>query len=447
MDNKITTIKVVDAPTGEGKTTALINHLKTDYNPFTAPLEGGERFIVMVPLVTECERIYNALKEGGIAVYMATIEGRKNRDTLDAIERGENIITTHRFYEMEINELFKTLKESSTNKGKYFYSLFIDEEPTIEIDIKDSPLGNLPSLTPSDIEEMKGRNIIAINPDSNRINWTAPEDLSVIYRHYRKFFTGYTVYLSKEAYQGGKENPFIILMNPELWSMFKSVTVLSYRVRYSPFHAYCELFRFPIEYCHIDRNPITNDSLFKEGYIDKKPKGYKRLNICKEPHLLATFDREYKEIPSKGLSYSWYTNKAKPKQLKKIKSYMDKCIRGYSCSSILWTSFKDNMKALKIPKHGISLTNWTACNTRATNDYSNRTNVIYPINRYMNPFKASFWKAQGIVIDTDNWALNELIQFLWRSNLRVADSELSVNVYIPSERMRGLLEAWINNIQ
>ena len=65
----------------------------------------------------------------------------------------------------------------------------------------------------------------------------------------------------------------------------------------------------------------------------------------------------------------------------------------------------------------------------------------------MNPFKVSFWKAQGIVIDTDNWALNELIQFLWRSNLRVTDSKLSVNVYIPSERMRGLLEAWINNIQ
>lgn len=41
MDNKIiTTIRVVDAPTGEGKTTALINHLETDYNPFTAPLEG-----------------------------------------------------------------------------------------------------------------------------------------------------------------------------------------------------------------------------------------------------------------------------------------------------------------------------------------------------------------------------------------------------------------------
>ena len=61
-NNKTITIKVVDAPTGEGKTTALINYLKTTYNPFTAPLEGGKRFIVMVPLVTECERIFNALK-------------------------------------------------------------------------------------------------------------------------------------------------------------------------------------------------------------------------------------------------------------------------------------------------------------------------------------------------------------------------------------------------
>ena len=89
MDNKITTIRVVDAPTGEGKTTALINHLETDYNPFTAPLERGKRFIVMVPLVTECERIYNALKEGGIDAYMAPIEGRKIEIPLMLLKEGK----------------------------------------------------------------------------------------------------------------------------------------------------------------------------------------------------------------------------------------------------------------------------------------------------------------------------------------------------------------------
>ena len=39
----------------------------------------------------------------------------------------------------------------------------------------------------------------------------------------------------------------------------------------------------------------------------------------------------------------------------------------------------------------------------------------------------------------DNYALSELLQFIWRSNVRVADSDKPVYVWVPNKRMRKLL--------
>lgn len=337
--------------------------------------------------------------------------------------------------EMTPIEFYETLKDSSE---RYSYSIFIDEEPTVEVAFKDSPLSNLPSLDSSDIDTMRHKNIISVDEKSNRITWTAEEPLKGIYRHYRDFFKGYVVYLSKEAYQHNLDNPFIIHIRPEMWSLFESVTVLSYRVKYSIFRAYCNLYQLPLDYYHVSRDSDT----FVEGYVEKKPKGCKRLCICKD--YLETFRNE--EVNIKGLSYSWY-NKTNTKGIKTLRSYMDKCIRNKPFGTILWTTYKPKKEALKIPKHGLNDKNWIACNTKATNDYKDRTAVIYGINRYMSPFKASFWQSQGIPIDMDNWSLNELIQFLWRSNLRDTYSSDTVYVYIPSDRMRGLLEEWLLNDQ
>lgn len=431
--NKGPSIKIIDAPTGEGKTTSLITYLQNNFNSFQTLIKEQKRFIVLVPLLDECERLSKALKETGIETFTPKIKGRKNKDTLEALREGLNIITTHRFLEMTPIEFYETLKDSSE---RYSYSIFIDEEPTVEVAFKDSPLSNLPSLDSSDIDTMRHKNIISVDEKSNRITWTAEEPLKGIYRHYRDFFKGYVVYLSKEACQHNLDNPFIIHIRPEMWSLFESVTVLSYRVKYSIFRAYCNLYQLPLDYYHVSRDSDT----FVEGYVEKKPKGCKRLCICKD--YLETFRNE--EVNIKGLSYSWY-NKTNTKGIKALRSYMDKCIRNKPFGTILWTTYKPKKEALKIPKHGLNDKNWIACNTKATNDYKDHTTVIYGINRYMNPFKASFWQSQGIHIDMDNWSLNELIQFLWRSNLRDTHSSDTVYVYIPSDRMRGLLEEWLLN--
>ena len=47
---------------------------------------------------------------------------------------------------------------------------------------------------------------------------------------------------------------------------------------------------------------------------------------------------------------------------------------------------------------------------------------------------------KGVNIDEDEWALSELIQWLFRSCIR---EQKDINIYIPSKRMRSLLIKWL----
>ena len=50
----------------------------------------------------------------------------------------------------------------------------------------------------------------------------------------------------------------------------------------------------------------------------------------------------------------------------------------------------------------------------------------------------------------DLWALQEMLQYVWRSRIRGNEDTKSledrkINLYIPSKRMRNLLEQWLND--
>ena len=80
-------------------------------------------------------------------------------------------------------------------------------------------------------------------------------------------------------------------------------------------------------------------------------------------------------------------------------------------------------------------------NARATNEYADRRAVAYLINRFMNRDKAAFFQDNGVSVNEDLYALSELVQWLWRSRIRNGEP---IHAYIPSERMRQLLDAWSN---
>jgi hypothetical protein len=54
-----------------------------------------------------------------------------------------------------------------------------------------------------------------------------------------------------------------------------------------------------------------------------------------------------------------------------------------------------------------------------------------------------FFAVRGISLDDDQFALSEMVQFVWRSAIR--DNQ-PIDLYIPSKRMRDLFINWMNSI-
>ena len=77
--------------------------------------------------------------------------------------------------------------------------------------------------------------------------------------------------------------------------------------------------------------------------------------------------------------------------------------------------------------------------SRATNMYIDKTCLAYLANIYLNPYIAQFFNSKGVKVDEDKYALSEMLQWIFRSAVR---AENDVNIYIPSKRMRELLQNW-----
>ena len=60
----------------------------------------------------------------------------------------------------------------------------------------------------------------------------------------------------------------------------------------------------------------------------------------------------------------------------------------------------------------------------------------------MNVIDYRFFESRNIKINQDIWALGEMIQFIFRTQIRDGKP---INIYIPSERMRNLLINWLNS--
>lgn len=92
-----------------------------------------------------------------------------------------------------------------------------------------------------------------------------------------------------------------------------------------------------------------------------------------------------------------------------------------------FTAFKELLQSNG--RYYPSLKRFLPCNTKATNDYSDCTGVAYLCNRFFDVTCCNFLTQQAKVrempdlkFDNDNYALTELLQFIWRSNMRVKES-------------------------
>ena len=119
-----------------------------------------------------------------------------------------------------------------------------------------------------------------------------------------------------------------------------------------------------------------------------------------------------------------------------------------TCTKANW--FKDGKDDTDQPRPGgyakgsrmFTSTRWIANTTRGTNDHAHCSHMIYLYDQRMNPF-IKRWLGQGWDRSAeDRYALTELVQWIYRSRVRKGEP---VTVFIPSKRMRELLDEWLNS--
>ncbi len=87
---------------------------------------------------------------------------------------------------------------------------------------------------------------------------------------------------------------------------------------------------------------------------------------------------------------------------------------------------------------------YVACSCRATNDLDNKTTLIHAYNRYPPQTIRAYLEDYGFPIDIDQYALSEMIQWVWRSAIRKKEGG-NIQLAILSDRMSDLFKAWLGS--
>lgn len=429
---------MIDAGCGVGKTEYIIRRLNA---------QQDKPFLYISPLRKMFERIQGVGEyEGrGVArtVFTPTVEGHnrtKTQSIKEMIGVGVDIMSTHALF-LQLNS------ETIDMFRRYNYELIIDEAPDVVSVLSKNDKKNDEDFSfhelkqrvgVGDLETLLEWGCVEIDTENyNRVVWIkAPSGHDHRYRDVERMIrTGSISYIN---------GTFLVWSFPiDALNSFENITVLTYRFSSSILRAYFDfhekecihktVVRDGNELCLKDFSPEIEGGSQYAGLI----------NICRSQKLNAIGIKRGRNYP---LSVTWYNNADKIKK-KALKDNMINFFRWYcnaSSDSVMWTAYKgfaDSIKPRGYIERKDGTPTFTPCNSRATEEYADRYNLAYLIDRHLHPGIKSFFQQKGIVINEDEYALSEIIQWIFRSRIRFGEK---INLYTPSGRMRGLLDGWLS---
>lgn len=400
-------ITVIDSPCGAGKTTWAIKYMNEHLE---------DKFIYVTPFLSEVERLQNSITQD--CVTPKNIRGNKTDNFRELVKYGHHVIvTTHALLKGLSIEVAKIIN----NIG---YTLILDESLEVisisEVASKD--INMLYTCEYIDIE--KDGKVTVLN------NFTDSSLKPIVYNQCINGRVYCKSYIGKE---NNKEYNVFEVFPPELFTCFDKVYLLTYLVDYQIISKYFVIYNIDYE---------------KVSVVGGELRHFGRTGIASNLIELYT-SKSAEEIGFQKyeLTDSWYDRKDNEELIKSLHGSM----RYFATSNkaknkdIMWTCYKKhyNMLSAKGFKN-----NFVSCNSRATNEFSNRHYIAYMINRYMNPIIKDF--LRGFSTDSPElldefekmWAVSELIQFVYRSAIRNGEK---VKLYLPSKRMSDALLQFMNN--
>lgn len=402
-------IKVVDSIMGSGKTSAAINLINSDTE---------NNFIYITPYLDEVKRIKSSTKRKFYEPeYFQNNKLYNSKfDSLHALlSEGKNIVSTHALFKRANRETRELIYNGN-------YTLILDEVMDVveKLPIKKHDLEGLFQLG-------------LIYEQDNYLLWNKEKtEWDSRYNDIRDMALNFNLIKYMD-------NVLIWTFPADIFKSFEQVYILTYQFDAQIQKYYYDLHNINYKYYIAEKNE-SNDYHFinrPENYSEKEIKNNIKslINIIDHPKINKIGDEPF------SLSKNWYINASDPvlNQLKRHTENYYRNIVNSKAKENIWTTFKDYKGKIAGKRYTRA---FVSLNTRATNEYRERFNLAYLLNRFPNTVIDNFLKTKGINIDKDYYAISECLQWIWRAAIR---DNKEINLYIPSHRMRTLLIQWLND--
>lgn len=434
-------IELVDSLMGNGKTTATLRYIES-----LALSSSRQRWVFCSEYLSEIEKrtsenpdakhLWRIPSEHGDATKTESlIEILKEPDTqLIAITHALLLKASENDY---VNALFK-------DKG---YSLFLDE--TIEL------INPYNGIKFSDFLLHKKDGRLTVDESKHGLVQWIDNTVDEIGEEFtftklRNDSNKGRVYASVTAGKSVNDSVSLVTLQDDvLFYQFDRVILSTYQFDDTLMAAYCDIKGIKWSVCqHI--------------------KLYKSTTKKTIADLITTISKHDKKFDKVALSSSWWDDKKRSKDdYKLINNIIRNIGDNHGCKDNAWklgyTVPKDSLAVQREPKgihpvgypHSKCLVDvdgnptdeidkhnncYIPTNARASNDYANKDVMVHAYNRYPLLQVTRYLDSYNVRYSADRFALNELLQWVWRSAIRNGQP---IHLAILSGRMRDLFKRWL----
>lgn len=405
-------VVLFDQPCGSGKTSLLLNCFEPDH-----------KYLIVVPTLDEVDRVIADANVAFVAPSETDNKEGTKRESLRAmLESGVNIVCTHALY-LDV-ALLASWGLMST------YHVLVDEVISTCEAINQSK-----EFSYKDFDLVYVREGYATVDEEGRVlatpKWDAiAEEQSTLKQH--------IYWMSKAGVLFLVDNSFFMwTVSPKLITQSRSFTCLTYLAHGSMLYAF--LNKRDIPFIH-----------YKDEDMDRR--------FRQKARQLITIDTM--PTVSQYEAQLTYSKQTRNKELKEIGKKIANCLKWLrqttlkdaSPESVIVTCVKENWfkkgdallnrpSTYSLNSRMFNSSTWIPNTTRGTNKYIDSSHVIYLYDQHLNPYIMRWLGLAGEKDADSRYAVSELIQLLYRSRIRRGEP---VTLYLPSSRMRRLLQKWLD---
>ena len=410
-------VEVLDALMGSGKTHAIIEYMSKHQD---------KPWLYISPMLEEVDsRVPSQADEFGLDLFIPKEDevNTKAENCLKALQKGMNVCCTH-------NLMYKFNKQHLDAIKQQGYNVVSDEELN---------LINGYNLGKSDFDFLMNNKLLSVDEESGQVIFLDEKmSLDAKYGEVKARADLGMLYAAKRSYKF-----MVVQLSPKIIDCANRFILLTYNYKGSLMQTFLEMHKYQYKEFNEVKLYKTNEEITKDLL--------ERIEFIETPSI--------KKIQNKyALTKSWWVNATKEERKE-----ISKCVlstmktKDMKREDTFYTAPKDFVSKQKgfdtsrigsepqTDQYGnvVEITRtFIACNARSTNKYADKKLAIQAYNLFPNQSVKAFIQGQGFAVNDEVFALNMMLQWLFRGCIRKKGSE-KMQVAFLSRRMSSLFKEWL----